>query len=251
MTTMVRMLSLTTAALVCAAPLSAQATLLRMTPTEGQVSRYVIASETSMAGTVMSTSTLYQTETIVSASGDVIETRVAIDSTAMTEAMPGTGGPDLSGASFTFGGDTRARATGLTDAGTLTPESEAAVTAMLGGSFFELPEREVSPGDAWSGMTTTELPAGMGGSMEMTTDITYTLVGLEGDLAEISIEGTVTMSGSAGGMSIEGSGTVSGTAVFDTGNSRLPSQDSLLSLDLTMGGMPASMTISATRELIP
>lgn len=248
---MTRAAAVAALALGYAAPLYGQATALRVMPTAGQVSRYLIGSETSMAGTTMSTSTRYQTETVVSAAGDVIEIRTVVDSTTMTEAMPGAGGPDLSGMSFTFAMDPRARATGLTDAGTLTPEAEAAVSATLATRFFELPEGEVSPGDSWSGQTSAEVPAGMGSTMTMETDIAYTLVGVDGEVAEISLEGTVTMSGDAGGMSLEGSGTVSGTAIFDTGSSRLQGHDSVINLNLTMGGMPASMMTSTTLELIP
>lgn len=247
----IRSAAVTAIALGCAAPVHGQAALLRMMPAEGQVSRYIIESETSMAGAVMSTQRIYRTETVASAMSDAIRIQAVIDSSTATEAMPGAGGPDLSGMSYTFGMDARARVTGLTDAGTLSPDMEAAVNAMLGSNFFELPEGEVSPGDSWSGQVTTEIPAGMGAMLTMETDITYTLVGFEGDLAEISLEGTVTMSGSAGGMAIDGSGTASGTAIFDAGSSRLQGHNSLTSLNLAMGGMPASMTMSTTRELIP
>ncbi len=233
-----------------AAPLCGQTTVLRLMPAEGQVSRYLIDSETSMAGMIVSTSTRYQTETVVRAADDVIEIRTVVDSTAMTAAMPGAGGPDLSGMSYTFAMNPRARVTALTDAGTLSPEAEAVVSAMMRGSFFELPGGEVSPGDSWSGQTTTEIPAGLGGTMTMETDVAYTLVGLDGDLAEISLEGTVTMSGTTGGMPVEGSGPVSGTAIFDVGGSRLQGHDSVINLDLTVSGMPAAMTTSTTLELI-
>ncbi|MDE2944766.1 MAG: DUF6263 family protein [Gemmatimonadota bacterium] len=173
-----------------------------------------------------------------------------IDSSAVTEAMPGASGPDLSGMSYTFGMDPRARVTGLTDAGTLTADAEVAISALLRSSFFELPEGEVSPGDSWSGQVTTEIPAGMGGTMTMETDVTYTLANLDGDLAEISLDGTVTMSGSAGGMTMDGTGSVSGTATFDTGRSRLDSHDSVLNVDINAGGMAVSMRTTTTRRII-
>ncbi|WP_419859509.1 DUF6263 family protein [Candidatus Palauibacter sp.] len=233
----------------CAAPLHGQ-TLLRMTPAEGQVSRYVVEAETSMAGTVMSTQSLYRTETIASVRGDAIEVQAVVDSSAVTEAMPGAGGPDLSGMSYAFSMDPRARVTGLTDAGTLSAATEPAVRAMLGTSFFELPEGEVSPGDSWSGQVTTEIPAGMGGTMTMETDVTYTFAGLDGDRAKISLEGTVTMSGSAAGMTMDGTGSVSGTAIFDTGRSRLDSHDSVLDVNINAGGMAMSMQTTTTRNII-
>lgn len=238
-------------AVVYAAPVYGQATTLRLMPTEGQVSRYVIESETSMAGAVMSTQQIYRTETIASVAGDAIEIQAVVDSSTSTEAMPGMGGPDLSGMSYTFGVDARHRVSGLTDAGTLSPEEETAVGAMLGSSFFELPEGEVSPGDSWSGQVTTEVPAAGGGTLTMETDIRYTLVSLDGALAEISLEGTITMSGNAGGMPLDGTGGVSGSAVFDTGRSRLHSHESVMTVDISAGGMPMSMQTSTTRGLIP
>ena len=237
-------------ALAFAIPLSGQ-TLLRLAPPEGQVSRYVIESETSVAGSVMSTQQIYRTETIASVAGDVIEIQAVVDSSTSTEAMPGMGGPDLSGMSYTFGVDARYRVSGLTDAGTLSPDEEAAVSAMLGSSFFELPEGEVSPGDSWSGQVTSEIPAAGGSTLTMETEMTYTLVSVDGDLAEISLEGTITMSGNAGGMPIDGGGGVSGNAVFDTGRSQLHSHESVMTVDLSMGGMPMSMQTSTTRGVIP
>ncbi|WP_419163665.1 DUF6263 family protein [Candidatus Palauibacter sp.] len=236
--------------LVFAAPLLGQATLLRVAPAEGSVSQYVIESETSMAGAVMSTTQIYRTETIASAAGDVIEIQAVIDSSTATAAIPGAATPDLSGMSYTFGMDVRGRARGLTDVGTLSPEAETAMRVMLAASFFELPEGEASPGDSWSGQATTEMPTAMGGTMTMETDITYTLVGLEGDLAEISLEGTVTMSGNAGGMMIDGTGGVSGTAIFDPDRSRLQSHDSVMDVDINAGGMATTMQTSTAIRLL-
>ena len=249
MRVLIRSAAATAFAVGCAAPLHGQ-TLLRMTPAEGQVSRYVVEAETAMAGAVMSTQSIYRTETIASVTGGAFEVQAMIDSSTVTAAMPGAGGPDLSGMTYTFGMDPRARVTGLTDAGTLSAEAEAAIRALLGSSFFELPEGEVSPGDSWSGQVTTEIPAGMGGTMTMETDLTYTLANLDGDLAEISIEGSVTMSGSAGGMTMDGTGSVSGTAIFDTGRSRLDSHDSVLDVDINAGGMAMSMQTTTTRSII-
>ena len=247
----VRNTSMAAMAAFCAAPLYGQVTTLRLMPAEGQVSRYVIEAETSVAGSVMATQKIYRTETVSSVAGDVIEIRAVVDSSTSTEAMPGMGGPDLSGMSYTFGVDTRHRVSGLTDAGTLSPDEQAAVNAMLGSSFFELPEGEVSPGDSWSGQVTTELPAAGGAVLTMETAITYTLVSVEGDLAEISLEGTLTMSGNAGGMPMDGTGEVGGTAVFDAGRSRLQSHESVMTVDISAGGMPMSMQTSTTRGLIP
>lgn len=237
-------------ALSLSAPLHGQVAL-RLAPSEGQVSHYVIESETSMSGAVMSTERIYRTETIARATGGEIEIRAVIDSASSTSAIPGAQTPDFSGMGYTFTVDGRSRVTGLTDAGTLSPEAEAVIRAMLGSSFFELPEGDVSPGDSWAGQVTTEIPAGMGGTLTMETDVTYTLAGLDGDLAEISLDGTVTMSGSPGGMPVDGTGDVSGTAIFDTNLSRLHSHESVMNVDVDGGGMSMSMQTRTTRSLVP
>lgn len=251
MSATIRSAALAAITLSLAAPLYGQVTL-RMMPAEGQVSRYIIGAETSMAGAVTSTTRLYQTETVVNVTADAFEVHTMVDSTAITAAMPGMGGPDLSGTSYAFGMDTRGRVTGLTEAGTLTPELEATISATLGINLFELPEGEVSPGDSWPGQVAAEVPAGMGSTLDLTMEITYTLTSIDGDLAQVSIEGTTAMSGNVGGMAMQGSGTVDGTAVFDTAASRLRHHESVMSLDLTMSGMPSgTMTTNTTRELVP
>lgn len=243
--------------LVFAVPLLGQSVLLRMTPAEGLVSRYMVASESHVSSPMMppsdgpiSSAMQYQTETVVSADDDAIEILTAVDSMTMT-GMPGAGLPDLSGMSYTVSVDARGRNGALADAGTLTPVAEEAIRASVGASFFELPEGEVEPGDAWSAQGTVDVPAGMGGTMEMAWDLTFTLAGMEGDVADITIEGTVTMSGMGGGVAMEGSGTVSGSAVFDAGMGRLRTHETTSELEINAGGMALSMTQNATRTLLP
>ena len=121
---------------------------------------------------------------------------------------------------------------------------------MLGSSFFELPESEVSPGDSWTGEAETEIPVAMGATLRMETDVTYTLVGLDGDLAEISLDGAVTLSGDGAATQLSGTGGVSGTALYHTGLSRLHSHESVLNLDIA-GVVPISMQTITTRRLVP
>ena len=253
----IRTLAATVPLLMLAAPLQGQTTLLRMTPAEGLVSQYVLGTETYMSNPMMppsdgptATAQAYQTETVVGVAADAIEILTSIDSTTTT-GMPGASGPDLSGMSYTVGMDGRGRTTGLVDAGTLTPAAEEYVAGTLGLTFFELPEAEVGPGDTWSSQSSVETPGAMGSSMTMEWDLTYTLTGLEGDRAEISLEGTVSMSGSGGGMPMGGSGTLTGTAVFDAGMGRLTSHETAVDLEINAGGMAISMEQKSTRTLVP
>ena len=235
----------TAAILVLAAPLAGQATLLHLEPAEGQVSRYVTGFEVSIAGTVIEAAQQYHTETVAAAAAGVIETRMAIDSTAVRIAgLTDRLLSDLSGMGYTIMHDKRARPWGVTDAGTLTPEAAEFAEFMLRASYWELPGESVSPGNTWTGEASTGFPGGGG----MASEVTYTFVGIEGDLAEISIDGRVNLSGNAG---MEGSGTVEGTAIFDTGESRLHSLDIVLDLNLMSDVTSIPLLWKTTRELLP
>lgn len=111
----------TAATLVLAVPLASQTTLLQLEPAEGQVSRYVTGFEVSIAGTVIEAAQQYHTETIAAVAARVIETRMAIDSTAvritgLTDRLLS----DLSGMGYTVMHDTRARPWGSTSCLTCT-----------------------------------------------------------------------------------------------------------------------------------
>lgn len=102
----------------------------------------------------------------------------------------------------------------------------------------------MSPGDAWTGGVRTELPT-VG---QIVSEVTYTFVGVEDSLAEISIDGPVDLSGNAG---LECSGTVKGTATFDTGGSRLHGLDIVLDLDLVSDATSIPVLWKTTRALLP
>jgi len=235
-----------TLALAVVMPLHGQSVLLRMNPEEGLVSRYVVGSETFMDNPMMSsegpitTSELFQTSTVLSVVGDVVEMRTVTDSSHVTSAMPGAGPPEMDGMAYTVKMDTRGRVIELADVGELPPEVQQMISQMGGGGFFQLPEDPVSPGDSWTSDMDLDLPTG-GGAMELDMNITYTLVSVDGDLASVSFAGPITMSGTVGGMPVDGSGDLSGTVVFDVAKGRVQSTDSQMS----------GMDTTNTMHLIP
>lgn len=248
-----------TLALAVVLPLHGQSVLLRMNPDEGLVSRYVVGSEVFMDNPMMpsdgpiSTTEMFQTQTVLSVVGDIVEMRTVIDSSTITSGMPGmpAGMPDMDGMASTIKIDTRGRVIELSDVGELPPEAQQMISQLGGGGFFQLPEDPVGPGDTWIGNLDLDLPAGMGGSMTLDMNITYTLVSIDGDLASVSFAGPITMSGSAQGMTMDGTGDLSGTAVFDVAKGRVQDTDSQMGLDLSVAGMTMAMETNNTMHLIP
>lgn len=245
-------------AFALATPLFAQSVLLRLNPAEGLVSRYVVSTETYMDNPMISldgplmTAEMFQTHTVLSVAGDVVELRTVTDSTNVTSAMPGAPIPDLDGTAYTIKFDSRGRIVEMTDIGDLSPESQAMVEQIGGAGFgVQLPEDAVSPGDTWTANINLDVPAGMGSSMALDMDITYTLVSVDGDLAKVSFEGPITMSGGAGGMTMDGTGGLSGTVVLDVAKGRVQDTESQMSLDISVAGMTMSMDTNNTMRLIP
>lgn len=246
-------------AMVFATPLFGQSVLLRMNPAEGLITKYVIGTETYMDSPMIptdgpvATTEMHQTQTILSVDGDVVEVQTTVESMDVTSAMPGAdaGVPDMDGSTYTIKMDTRGRLVELSDMGDLPAEAEPMVSQMAGGSFFQLPEEEVSPGDTWSAGLDMDLPAGGGGSMTLDMELTYTLVSVDGDLASVSFEGPITMTGSAQGMTMDGTGGMSGTAVFDVGKGRIDSTESEMSIDMNVMGMTMGMSTMNTMTIVP
>ncbi len=245
-----------TLAIVLAAPLYGQSVLLRMNPAEGLVSRYQVGTETYMDSPMtnsdepIATFEMFQTQTVLSVAGDVVELRTVTDSTNVLSMM-GAALPDLDGTAYTIKIDSRGRIVELTDMGDLPPESQALVEQIGGAGFgVQLPEDPVSPGDSWTADMDLDLPAGGGGSMALEMEITYTLVSVDGDLAHVTFEGPIVMSGNASGMSMDGAGGLSGTMVFDIGKGRVQETAGQMSLDLNVAGMTMSMDTNNTMRLI-
>ncbi len=234
--------------------------LMRLAPPEGQVSRYLQTIQTEMESPMMPmsgplmTMRMQQTQSVLSVEGEVIRMRGTIDSTAVEMAMqmPGMDMPDLSGGVFTAETDTRGRLLGVLeiegfpDTPGFNPES-----LLRRSSHYVLPEGEVAPGDSWTSEMPMELPLGPSEMASIDTEITYTFVDLEDDLATLSFEGPISMEMEMGGMGMTATGAMTGTMVVDLAEGRYRSQSSRTSLDINTAGMSMVSTTTVTTELIP
>ena len=248
-----------TATLALASPLSlsGQATLLRMNPPEGQVSRYTFSMEATMENPMMpSTDPVFtvrghQTHRIVSVVDGVIRVRATLDSVAVTSAMGADEMPDLTGSVFTTEMDERGKVLRVIDTEGLPDDGALMLGEMFENpDYFLLPEGEVAPGDTWVDTVTVNLPLG-DVAMETSSEFNYTLETLEGDLATLSFEGPMEMNIDMGGMGMEASGNLAGSAVIDLAAGRYQSQETRMNLDVNAAGMAMSMEIVTTLTLVP
>lgn len=245
-----------TIAFAFALPVSGQA-LLRLDPPEGQVSRYVFSMEVTAENPMMPTSgpmmTLraHQTRTILTATGEVIRGRTAIDSAAMTNAIPGAGPlPDLSGSVFTV--EINPRGQHVSTVAEETPSGEAEQVGqdlVEGAEFFSLPEAEVGTGDSWT--ETVPVPLSLGGPAQTAdVDLTYTLDSMEDGRVTITFTGPVESSLDMGGMSANVTGDLTGSMVVDLAEGRYVRQESRLNVDVVMAGMAIPTETTTTLELV-
>ena len=244
-----------TIALAFALPVSGQ-TLLRLDPPEGQVSRYVYSMELNMENPMMPTSgpamTLraHQTQTILGATDEGIRTRVAIDSAATTSAIPGVVLPDLSGTSLTVEMDPRGRLMNVApDEPVGSPAGEVAQEFLEGANFFWLPEAGVAAGDSWT--DAVPVPISMGGPAQTTeVEFTYTVTSLGDGQATITFAGPVEATLDMGGMPAGISGELNGSMVVDLAAGRYVRQESMMTLEMAIGGMAMPMETTTTLELV-
>lgn len=253
-----RVAGLAALALALAAPVQAQAVLLRLDPEQGQVSRYVMDMETFMEAPMMSSdqpfmvAQVYTTQTVAAVEGDVITYTMVTDSANFeTPAMPmmQQNMPDMAGEIHTMKMDTRGRVVELNDED-LPPEAQQMLNQMGTGFGMQLPENEVSPGDTWTARFEMGAPGAPGADMEMMIEVTYTLVSVSSGLASIAFEGPVSISGGQGAQGMDASGTMSGSLVFDVDAGRMNSTETEMQMQMNAGGMNMSMNQSMNMRLI-
>jgi hypothetical protein len=244
-----------TIALAFALPVSAQ-TLLRLDPPEGQVSRYVYSMAMTMENPMMPTSgpavsvRADQTLTILGTADDVIRVRAAIDSAAATMAIPGAPpAPDLTGVTLDMDMDSRGVVLNI-DAAETSGDAEQFARGLLESSnFYWLPEAEVGSGDSW--IAGVPVPLSLGGPAETTdVELTYTLTSLEDGRATITFTGPVESTLDLGGMPAGISGELNGSMIVDLAAGRYVRQESLMALEMAVGGMAMPMETTMTLELV-
>ena len=235
-------------------PLHGQSVLLRLNSEEGTVNRYIMGLETYMdipmiqGNEPLMTGRVYQTQTVLSSEGDVFELQTTTDSADISMPLLQAMGqriPNMSGQSQMMKMDTRGRMTDLTGPG--------GIEQFGIGNWFtlELPENPVIPGESWTANLNVDVPAGMGGSMALEMEITYTLVSVTREIASITFGGPIVMAGSAQGMAMDGAGGVSGTLMFDVEGGRLHHSETTVNMDMNAQGMAMAMEQSLTMQLLP
>ncbi len=254
----IRSAALATVLLAAGLPVRGQSVLLRLAPDEGLVSRYALEMETYMNAPMMSSDQpmmvgqMYTTQTVVAVRGDTVEYRMVTDSADFhSPAMPmmEQSMPDLTGTVQMMKLDKRGRVIEMPGEDTLPAETQQMMKRM-NGVGLELPENEVSPGDTWTAHIETGGPSTPGGEMNMTMDITYTLMSLSAGMATIEFEGPLTLTGSANGMSMDGTGSMSGSMVFDADRGRLAGTDTQMEFNMAMQGMNMTMNQTMHMQLI-
>lgn len=247
------------AALALASPLSlsGQATLLRMKPPEGQVTRYTFSMEATMENPMMpSTDPVFtvrghQTQMIVSVVDGVIRVRATLDSMAVTSAIGADQMPDLSGSVFTMEMDERGKVLRVIDTEGLPDDGALMLGEMFENpDYFLLPEDAVAPGDTWVSAGTVNLPLG-DAAMDTSSEFSLEFESLEGNLATIAFEGPMQVRMDMGGMGVDATGTMSGSFVIDLEAGRYHGQEMRLNVDMNVGGMAMSMETVTTLTLVP
>jgi len=261
---------------VVAGPVSAQGVLLRINPPEGQVTHHRMVVETYMKGGPMAQmaadTTLpfmrmrgWQTTTVTAVSGEehtftqvVDSMRVESPGMPQMAAMIGQMGDMMKGLKTVTRMTSRGKVTALEV--TLPPAAQALAGAQggtmgMGGgsgpsmsSFVLLPERPVRVGGTWRDSMTVALDsAGVSGGTAKFVAM-FTLKAMEGRVAVIGLDGTLTVSGAAmpAGMSL----TVTGEEKLDLDAGRVTAVTTEMSgtAPTAMGDVPMRVTVTMTQS---
>jgi hypothetical protein len=255
---------------------SAQNVLLRIRPPSGQVTRYVVALETFMHGGPMAQVATDSTQPFMRMRGWVTTSVTAADgeehtlnqvldsaqveSPAMPQmtAMMGQMGTMMRGMTTITRMTSRGRVTALDMK--LPPALEAAAAAagagpmgLSGGagglsSFVLLPERPVRVGSSWRDSMSVQLDSADAAGGMASFAATFTLTRLEGRVAVIGIDGTLSMPGgpTSAAVSLEQRGET--TLDLDGGRVTAMILEMKGTAPSPMGGIPMRMTLTMTRQ---
>jgi hypothetical protein len=244
-------------ALALPAALSAQQTLLRLAPPQGQVSRYRIETTTSidMAMAAIEARTFMEmTARVTAAQGDERTVETVVDSFRMeSPTMPMPEMPSLVGSSTTVRMNTRGEVLETTYSGEGLTETFGGVTGPAGQGFqagIRLPEQAVAVGHQWSDSTTVQTDAGPMGEATVTSRMQYTLERVfardGARIALVAIQGTITQA--AGAMTADG--TMRGSMEFDLDAGRWVTNRMTVEMRMNVG-TEATMTVTTNARLLP
>ena len=244
-------------ALMVPAALSAQQTLLRMAPPQGQVSRYRIETHTAidmMQASIDANAVMQITATVSAAVGDERTIQTVVDSFRIeAPGIPMPPMPSLIGSSTTIRMTTRGQVLETTYSNEALTQAFGGMSGPQGSSFpagMTMPEEPVAVGHEWDGSSTVDTDGGQMGSVHVTTRTHYTFERLDrrggAPIAVIAITGTVGQSNAM--MSSEG--TMSGTMEFDLDAGRWVTNRITVELQMNAGGQDARMTIETSGRLV-
>jgi len=256
---------------------SAQGMLLRIQPAQGQVTHYQAVVETYMQGGPMAqmmTDTtqpfmrmhLWQTTTVTAESGaqhtlDQLVDSARVESPAMPQlsAMMSQTGEMMKGATTTMDLTNRGKVTALDVK--LPPSLQSMMSAQggntmgMGGgasgnlsSFLLLPERPVQVGGTWRDSMTVNLDSAGTAGGKASFAATFTLERMEGRVAVIGIDGTLSMSG--GSMPAPSSFGMTGETKLDldAGRATVMTTEMRGTVASPMGEIPMRMTMKMTMQ---
>jgi hypothetical protein len=225
----------------------AQGVRLQYTPVVGQVTRYKIVGQAWPTGDTTAaamTTTMYQTQTILSMDGPNYVIRTVMDST-----ISSAGARDMMrGMAITTHVDPRGQV--LSSEVTPPPGLPPFIANMLtrnngqssgGNRQAVMPDRPLNVGDTWTDSVTSSMGGGRGQRpQQVTYQVTYKLERVDGRVATISMNGTV-----QGGAS----GTMAGEMTLDLGAGRLTHMESTSAFQAQGGGGTARS--KSTMDMLP
>ncbi|MEX0690763.1 MAG: hypothetical protein WD934_10055 [Gemmatimonadales bacterium] len=248
---------LTMVALALPAALSAQQTILRLAPPQGQVSRYRIEMSTQIdmaMASIEARSFMELTSRVTAAQGEERTVETVVDSFRIdSPSMPMPEMPSLIGSSTTVRMNTRGEVLETTYSDEGLTETFGGVAGAAGQGFpagIRLPEQPVAVGHQWNDSNTVQTDAGPMGEATVTSRMRYTLERLftrEGArIALVAIQGTMTQA--AGAMAADG--TMQGSMEFDLDAGRWVTNRMTIEMKMNVG-TEATMTITTNARLLP
>lgn len=244
-------------ALMVPAVLSAQQTLLRIAPPQGQVSHYRIETRTAISmteGSIDANAVMQMTATVTAATGDERTIATVVDSFRIeSPGLPMPPMPNIVGSSTTIRMTTQGRVLETTYSNASLTQAFGGMTGPAGQSFpagMTLPEGPVAVGHQWDDSSTIDTDGGPMGTVHVVTRTHYTFERLDrrsgARIAVIGIAGTVSQANAM----MTSEGTMTGSMEFDLDAGRWVSNRMAIDMQMDAGGQDAAMSIEMVGRLV-